>query len=122
MAPWMVPRTTSWGVRRYFSRPRLAMPSVLARRPAAWAVVAATVAIGRSPFGSGRRVAGGVARLVEGLAGQRQEDLVEGGGAQGDVVDVGPGRLQRPQRVPELLGAGLHADAHPVGGLLDLRL
>src|ERR687891_24205 len=116
MAPWMVPRTTSWGVRRYFSRPRLAMPSVLTRRPAALAVGAAMDAIGALLSVSGRRAAGGLGPVVEGLAGQRQEDLVEGRGTEGDVVDGGAGRLERPQRVPELLGAGLDADADAAGG------
>src|SRR4029450_12053230 len=44
-APWMVPSTTSWGVRRYFSRPRRAMPRVLAGRPAERRTEKGTVAM-----------------------------------------------------------------------------
>src|SRR6266498_3449925 len=112
MAPWMVPTTTSWGVRRNFSRPRLAIPRMLAGSVAEGWTGGAIVAIGVLLSVSGRRVIGGVVGCpLEGLAGQSQEDLVERWRAQGDVVDGGTGRVQRPQRVPEPVGAGLHADA-----------
>src|ERR671936_24457 len=107
----MVPRTTSCGVRRYFSRPRLAMPRVLAARLAEDWTGGAMVAISVS-FSS----------LLEGLTGQRHEDLVQGRRAQGQVLDRDLGRVQCGQRVPQPVGAGLDGDAHPAGGLLDLGL
>src|SRR5215213_10823112 len=98
-APWRVPTTASWGVRRNFSRPRRAMPRVLAARPAGpgtgtgTGTVAMVVALL-----SGRRVAGRVG-VVDGLAGQGQEDLVEGRGPQRDVVDRDPGGVQGAEGV-----------------------
>src|SRR6266545_6839806 len=124
MAPWMVPRTTSWGVRRNFSRLRLATRSVLVHSPTERVAGGAKVIVVMIVLllVSGRRVTGGVGCLVEGLTGQGQEHLVEGWRAQGDVVDAGPRRVQRLQRFPQPVGAGLDADPDPAGGLLDLRL
>src|SRR5512133_4237686 len=113
----MVPSTTSWGVRRYFSRPRRAMPRVLAGRPAERRTETGTVAM--VGLLSGRRLAGG-GGLVDALAGQGQEHLVQGRGPQGDVVDHNPGRVQGAEGVAQPVAAGPDADPDPAGRLLDL--
>src|ERR671937_706462 len=107
----MVPSTTSCGVRRYFSRPRLAMPRVLGARLAEGWTGGAMLAMSVSSLVSGRRVAG-----------QRQEDLVQGRRAQGQVLDRDLGRVQGGEGVAEPVGAGLDGHADPAGGLLDLGL
>src|SRR5215211_3858019 len=98
-ALWMVPTTTSWGVRTNLRRPRRAMPRVLAGRPAERGTGAGTVAMGVALL-SGRRFAGGLG-LLEGLAGQGQEDLVQGRGPQRDVLDHDPGGVQGAEGVAQ---------------------
>src|SRR4029450_2539687 len=136
----MVPSTTSWGVRRYCSRPRRAMPRVLAGRPAERRTETGTVAmVGLSsqaagwPAGTGWAMPwpgrarntparGGGRRVVDAVGVQGQEHLGEGRGPQGDVVARAPGRVQGAQGVAQPVAAGLDADADPAGRLLDLRL
>src|SRR5215213_11185835 len=114
-APWRVPTTASWGVRTNFSRPRRAMPRVLAGRPADRGTGTGTVVM--VSLLSGRRMPGG---LVDGLAGQGQEDLVQGRGPQRDVVDRDPGGVQGAEGVAQRGAAGGHGHPDQVGGLLDL--
>src|SRR5829696_7629705 len=117
-APWRVPTTASWGVRTNFSRPRRAMPRVLAARPADRGTGTGTVAMVicaplRPPGGRPGR-----ARRWPGRSGP--EDLVEGRGPQRDVRDRDPGGVQGPEGVAQRGAAGGHGHPDQVGGLLDL--
>ena len=63
------------------------------------------VVMGRRPFvvsqaAAPRRAAVGVSSSVAGLAGEGEEDLVEGGLAQGDVVDLDAGGVERARAPP----------------------
>src|SRR4029450_2093735 len=120
-ALWMVPTTTSWGVRANLRRPRRAMPRVLTGRPAERGTGTGTDAMVLVLL-SGRRVAGVLGLgLVEALAGQGQEHLVEGRGPQGDVLDRDPGGVQGAEGVAQRGAAHGHGHPDHVGRLLDLR-
>src|SRR6267378_3128657 len=118
MAPCRVPTTTSCGVRRNLSAPRLAMTKVLELRLALWAAGArgsagaamATVvsfrcdvvkggsgdggglAVFLSPKGTPASTLRGLRRGLQRLAGEGEEDLVELGVPDGDVLEGGPDR------------------------------
>src|SRR5690242_20662817 len=111
ITPWIVPSTTSCGVRMNFFRARLATTSVLARSVVGWVagrsvvvVVVVVAAIVTRSFltpsfalSSVRGAGGGLGTaplalsvgrlLLESLAGESQEHLVELRRAKGDVVD-----------------------------------
>src|SRR5262245_34136971 len=124
MAPWIVPMSTSWGVRRNLRRVRRATDQAVVSRPAgagAGAIAAAgamegaaapvgwsmvMTVIGSGSLESGRvggdrrrlRVARvGVCRWrIDRCAGKREEDLVECRPAQRDVADLEAEHVEGP--------------------------
>src|SRR5207244_12811310 len=56
-----------------------------------------------------------------GVSGESEEDLVQGGPAQGDVVDLDAGGLDRTERRHQPVARGVDADGDSAGGLVDLR-
>src|SRR5689334_24460357 len=54
--------------------------------------------------------------------GEREEHLLELGLAQGDVLDVDAGVLDRPQRVHQHRPPAVDADADPAGRIVDANI
>src|SRR5690606_21017334 len=57
--------------------------------------------------------------LLGGMAGQGEEDVVERGAAQPDVVDLDTRRVQLADYLGEQLGAAGHGDGDPAGVPVD---
>src|SRR6266487_6428494 len=55
-----------------------------------------------------------------GLSGEGEEDLIQGGLAESDVIDLDPGSLDRAQRRPQAVACTADADADAAGCLVHL--
>ena len=56
------------------------------------------------------------------MSGQGEEDLVQRRLAEGEVVDLDSGRVERSERFHQAVAGAVDADRHAAGGLVDLRL
>src|SRR5262245_21892238 len=149
MAPCTVLMTSSWGVRRNLRTERLAtwptvvstaavrvgavMPAMPGPRPPAAAdgsragavtVMAAASSGGARPgeVGGGLRIGGRGVVGVDGGAGQGEEDLVERGPAQPDVVDLDAEAVDGPDGLVHDGPPALDGHGEAAGGLVDARV
>src|SRR5438270_8535214 len=149
MAPWIIPRTNTCGVRTLRRTVRRAMPTVVVRAPACpvgrgrlservgstaivVVVVESTGVMGRpsrsgrpagapGAGGGGGAVGVGVGLLFSRAAGEAQEDLVEGGAAQADVAHLQAEAVEGANGLQQPGGTVLDRNGDRAGRAIDPR-
>src|SRR4029450_13630966 len=120
IAPWIVPSTTSWGVRRNFRIPRRAMAVVLAPSPVDRLPdrgrVSTTVDISFPPSLSSCFLI----RRFGGTPRQREEHLVPRRRPTRHVVGRDARGVERTEDLSERVRSGLDPNADPTRRLVDL--